>query len=292
MPADFRVLVATDGSPSARAALATAVRFPWPQPSRARAVVALGALSPRGSSAAYRAAVVRALSAHTEAARDALRSRWPEADAVALHEGPVDAILSEKRRFAAAALVLGWRGHGTFRRLLAGSVSRALVARADCPVLVARAAPQAVRRIVVGFDDCPNARRAVQFLGQLKPPRASVIWLVNVVEPLLQPPTRRLPRASASIIRSELARLTRERYEDAAAKSEAAAAGLKKQGWRVRTEVRSGAPLEGLLAAARERRADVVAVGARATSGLGRALLGSVAAGLLDRSPVPVLVVP
>ena len=37
----FRVLVATDGSPSARAALMTACVFPWPRDSHARSVVAL-----------------------------------------------------------------------------------------------------------------------------------------------------------------------------------------------------------------------------------------------------------
>ena len=35
----FQVLVATDGSASARAALATAVRFPWPAETRGSAVV-------------------------------------------------------------------------------------------------------------------------------------------------------------------------------------------------------------------------------------------------------------
>jgi len=268
------------------------VRFPWPQPSRARAVVALGALSPRGASKTFRAAVVGALHAHLEEAQAALRERWDDADAVALHEAPVDALLSEKRRFGADAIVLGWRGYGTFRRLIAGSVSRAVVARAGIPTLVARTAPDAVRRIVVGYDDCPNARRAVQFLGRLEPPRASLVVLVNVVEPLLAPPTLRVPRASAAVIRSELARLARERRAEALAKAEGAAARLRQQGWRARVEVRSGAPLDALLEAARERGADVLAVGARAASGLDRALLGSVAAGALDRSSVPVLVVP
>ena len=288
----FRVIVASDGSPAARAALATAVRFPWPPRSRARVVVAHGALTPRGVSAAYRAAAVHALHTHAEEARDALRARWDDADVVELHEPPVDALLSEKRRFGAEAIVLGWRGHGTFRRLIAGSVSRAVVARAGVPTLVARAAPERVRRLVVGYDDCPNARRAVQFLGRLEPPRASLVVLVNVVEPLLAPSTLRLPRTSAALVRSELARLGRERHQQAQEASEAAAARLRRQGWRVRVEVRAGAPLHALLDAAQARSADVLVVGARATGGLGRALLGSVAAGALDRSPVPVLVVP
>lgn len=292
MPTDFRLLVATDGSPSAQAALATAVRFPWPQPSRARAVIALGAPAPRGASAALRAAAVRALHAQLEPAREALRARWPEADAVALHQPPVDALLGEKRRFSAEAIALGWRGHGTFRRLLAGSVSRAVVARADCPVLVVKEAPAAVRRIVVGFDDCPNARRALQFLARLEPPRGNLVLLVNVVEPMVHPGTMRLPAATARTVRAELARLERAREEQAEATTEAAARRLRARGWRVRPVVRPGAPVDVLLAVAAEREADLLAVGARATGGLGRMLLGSVAAGVLDRSPIPVLIVP
>lgn len=56
-------------------------------------------------------------------------------------------------------------------------------------------------------------------------------------------------------------------------------------------EVRVGAPLASLLEAVQEHRADVLILGARATSGLERALLGSVASGALDRSPVPVMLV-
>ena len=36
----FRVLVATDGSIQARRATSTAVAFPWPEPTRVRAVIA------------------------------------------------------------------------------------------------------------------------------------------------------------------------------------------------------------------------------------------------------------
>ena len=55
--------------------------------------------------------------------------------------------------------------------------------------------------------------------------------------------------------------------------------------------MRVGAPLATLLKAAEEHHADVLVVGARATGGLERALLGSVANGALNRSPVPVLLV-
>jgi nucleotide-binding universal stress UspA family protein len=55
--------------------------------------------------------------------------------------------------------------------------------------------------------------------------------------------------------------------------------------------VREGVPLAEVLREAAASRADLLVVGARGTGGLARLLLGSVAEGALDRSPVPVLLV-
>lgn len=292
MANDFRILVGTDGSPSAQAALDAALAFPWPEPSRARGVVALGATSRLGGTTAFRAAVVRALHAHADAARTTLRARWSGADVVELHEPPAAAMLSEARRFSAQAVVLGWRGHGTFKRLLVGSVSREVVAAAFCPVLVVRSAPAAVRRFVVGFDGRPSARRAVRLLSRLQRLRGSVITLVNVLEPLVSPPTSRIPRAAREAIRSEIGRLNHRRLSQARARVDRACAVLRRRGWRVKPEVRVGAPLASLLQSAADHEADVLVLGARATSGLARALIGSVAMGALNNCPVPVMIVP
>jgi nucleotide-binding universal stress UspA family protein len=59
----------------------------------------------------------------------------------------------------------------------------------------------------------------------------------------------------------------------------------------VRTELRVGTPLAELLDVVRRSRSHLLMVGARAVAGVERALIGSVAEGALDRSPVPVLVV-
>lgn len=72
---EFRVLVATDGSDHARAALATAARFPWPERSRAQGLVA------RQVRVGYRRSILLTAldrSAHqtAAAARRALARRW------------------------------------------------------------------------------------------------------------------------------------------------------------------------------------------------------------------------
>ena len=55
--------------------------------------------------------------------------------------------------------------------------------------------------------------------------------------------------------------------------------------------VTNAAPLQSLLLAVTEARADLLMVGATGTTQLQRLLLGSVAQGALDGSPVPVLIV-
>jgi nucleotide-binding universal stress UspA family protein len=71
-----------------------------------------------------------------------------------------------------------------------------------------------------------------------------------------------------------------------------AADELRRNGWRTRIELRTGEPLRELIAAVSTAQAQLLVVGARGTSGVRHLLLGSVAEGVLNRCPVPVLVAP
>lgn len=297
MPKKYRILIASDGSRAAQAALETTINFPWPESSRVRAVIARTSWLPvdsdwLASHAEARAELEKSAEPVAEATRRILASRWPEPKVVIVDSLPQVAILAEAARFKANLIVLGWRGHGSFRRLLAGSVSRSIAAHAPCPVLVVREAPKAVRRFVLGFDGCPNAELALDFLSSLDPVRGSSVVLVNVVEPVHVPSSlARFPSSVRAPIRREVSAMKVQRREQGLARLDAAAARLEGLGCTIRTEVRVGKPLASLLAAVEEHRADVLILGARATDGLERALLGSVANGALDRSPAAVLLV-
>jgi nucleotide-binding universal stress UspA family protein len=287
-----RILVATDGSPSAHAALVTALKFPWGRAAVAHAVVAPSDwLRPDSDDA--RAALAQNLEAVSDSARRVVSARWPRAD-VAIRDElvPLDAILGEASRFRASLIVVGWRGHGTFRRLLAGSVSRAVAARAPCPVLIVREAPSTIRRFVVGYDGCANAKRAIDLMCSLEVARGTRVLVVNVIQPISMPASASLIPASArGHVKRELVALNEERARQGQSALDEAVARLKRCGWPAKGELRVGAPLERLLGAADESRADVLVLGARAVSGIERALLGSVATGALNRSKVPVLLV-
>ena len=282
---EFRVLVATDGSRDAQAALATTVLFPWPTRTRVRVI------SARRTRAAYRRSILlteldRGAEKASNAARRTLSRRWPDVEIEILDTAPVEGILGEAERFQADVIVVGWRGHGAVRRMLMGSVSRGVVRSSKCAVLVVRRS-QRVRKIVVGFDKSPAAKRALAFVGRLAPPLDGRVTVVSAVE-LRTPPSRRVPGAGA--IAREVRRLNRIRSRAAEKDLKRAAAELKRTGWRPRTMLVHGEPLRDLLRAVATARAQLVVVGARGTSGVRYLLLGSVAEGALNRSPVAVLV--
>ena len=222
-------------------------------------------------------------------ARRTLARRWPDADAVVVDKAAVEGILYEAERFRADLVAVGWRGHGTARRLLMGSVSRGVVRGAKCAVLVVRQRLRRVRRIVIGFDGSPNAQRAVQLVAKLVAPPDGRATLVNVAEILA--PSSHGPAVGGirSTIAREVRRINAEGAKAAKKALNGAAAELNRNGWRTRTQSRTGEPLRELISAVGTADPQLLVVGARGTSGVRQLLLGSVAEGILNRSTVPVL---
>lgn len=288
----FKVLVATDGSPAAQAALHTALRFPWPEPSGAQVLVAGRHARVTGGMDLLEEIWRQSAQREAEAARQLLASRWPGATLSMPDRLPIEAILSTARRGTAGAIVLGWRGHGSLERLLAGSVSRAVVRRSSCPVLIARNAPRSVQRIVLGHDGSAQSNRAIRLLTRMPPPAGNQMVLVSVVDMVRPLGVSWLPASMRARVKHESARRIAERLAKARESAGQAAHKLAARGWRVRTVVVDGAPLDVLLRACGDLGADVLVVGARAKRGLERLSLGSVALGALNRCRIPVLIVP
>jgi nucleotide-binding universal stress UspA family protein len=222
-----------------------------------------------------------------EGARRTLSRRWPDLEIEVVDKLPVEGILGEAERFQADVIVVGWRGHGAVRRLLMGSVSRGVVRGSKCAVLVVNR-PQRIRKIVVGLDGSPTAKRALALVSRLVPPRDGRVTLVSGVELMTVPSRGRVPGAAA--IAREIRRTNTMRARTASKALNQAAAELKRSGWHPRTMLVHGEPLRDLLGTVAATRAQLLVVGARGTSGVRHLLLGSVAEGALNRCPVAVLV--
>jgi nucleotide-binding universal stress UspA family protein len=283
----FRVLVATDGSRHAQAAITTAIQFPWPDGSRVRAVIARNPRAEHRQSILL-AALDRSAENAAERARSALSRRWQDVEVAIIDKVPVNAILTEAKQFRADVIVLGWRGHGGVRRLLMGSVSRGVVRGATSAVLVVRQSKR-VSRIVFGYDESRMAKRALEFINRLAPPQDARVTLMNALQLMPVPSRGRVP--GAGTIASEIRRRNTQKSRAAMRELTRVARRLKRNGWHTRTTLTSGEPLHELLRAVATARAQLLVVGARGTTGVRQLLLGSVAEGSLNRSPVPVLLV-
>ena len=175
----WAVVIATDGSPEAHAAVRAAAVFPWPAGTRLHGVVAKRTRSTMRRPGHAKAAFDRAFTRVGVRTQSILASSWPDAAVMVVDQSPVDAILAQVRRVGAQAVVLGSRGGGRATRLLLGSVSRQVVRGAPCTALVVRGRPRVFKRLVVGVDGSPESRRAVSFVTRLAVPRRGQALVVG-----------------------------------------------------------------------------------------------------------------
>lgn len=198
-----------------------------------------------------------------------------------LPEEPVPALLGEGRM--ASALVLGSRGRGGIAELLLGSVSLAVAARADCPVIVLRGsqAKSAMRgRVVLGVGEEPENSAAVRFAFQEAAERRVPLEAVRAW---------RCPGHETTdhpLMTGGPARL----HEERAVQTLNAALRDAPEGVELHRRTAEGPAHEVLLDASAD--AGLLVVGAQRRHGHFGLLLGRVAHAVLHHSACPVAVVP
>ena len=142
--APLRLVVAIDGGPDSIAAVTAVAQRTWPSFTSALLVTAL---PPRGmapddglpSWIAPDNPTVRVRASETEVkAVESLRAAGLLFELRARRKVPVELILQTAHEWGADAIFLGARGHGSLERLLLGSVSASVAARAHCSVEIVR----------------------------------------------------------------------------------------------------------------------------------------------------------
>jgi universal stress protein E len=195
-------------------------------------------------------------------------------------DAPDRAIVDLAQRVAADLIVVGAHEGGALHRLLLGSTADGVIHRAPCPVLVGRS-PESFppARVEVAVDLSPVSAQALRqglaFLDGLGVDRGETEALF-VLSPL--------EIASSLHFSSEqIERFAREelrRFLD----ENGAALPL--------VQMRCGYPWEEIVAALKERRADLLILGTHGRHGFERLLLGSVAFEVLHKASCNLLVVP
>ncbi|QJS13851.1 universal stress protein [Streptomyces argyrophyllae] len=200
------------------------------------------------------------------------------------HEDAASALVGKGRN--AFALVLGSRGLGDLAGMLLGSVSLAVAARADCPVVVVRGSPEHraahFGNVVVGIEDGEGSGTAVDFALREADVRGCRLVAVHAWSaPSGACTTPQAPswfmeahrRPPAQVLDDAL-RHPAERYGDAA----------------VSRRLIEKPARQALLEAA--STADLLVVGARRRFGHPGLQLGLINHALLHHAPCPVAVVP
>jgi nucleotide-binding universal stress UspA family protein len=137
------------------------------------------------------------------------------------------------------------------------------------------------KRVLIPLDGSRLAEGILPFILQIARPLDLEVVLVYVVRPVM-------PQAIEGTTHFTVYDVA-TRLNEARKYLAPVAADLRRQGVRVTTDARSGEPVAEIVAAARESRADIIAMTTHGRSGLGRILFGSVAEAVLRQAEIPVL---
>ncbi len=137
------------------------------------------------------------------------------------------------------------------------------------------------RRVLIAVDSGPIAARAAEIGGDLAHALGSEVALVHAIE--TPPPYG----TEAGVSRDEL-------IADAKREGERLLAGFRQRLMLQPSALEfvvEGKPVDEIVRAARQWAADIIVIGSHGRGGARRALLGSVAEGVMRHAPCPVLVI-
>lgn len=138
-------------------------------------------------------------------------------------------------------------------------------------------------RILVGMDDSPHSRAALEFVKHMEWPSGSEVVVVSAA----QPAYTMVDVGGASFLQAAVEGDERE-HQELTARIERE---LRDAGLATTAKVTRGDPREVLIEAAREEQADLLVVGSHGRTGLSKLMMGSVASHVVTHAPCSVLVV-
>lgn len=283
-----RVLVPIDFSKTSDAVTDRAIRLPLAE----RATIELLSVVPSEVTGALRVRVAKDLERRLEQAaskmKRAARNLGKPGIVVSTHIAtgePFVEIVRRSRAMEAELILLGRHGRRPFRDLLIGSTATKVVRHSDLPVLVVSgSASEPYQRplLATALDDASG--RTLAFLHRLLPPTTSSGTIVHA----FNAPFAGFVAPSFS---------SRERIEweahfrrEAEAGLRAFLAGRNQPPFDWTQVLRRGDPRVIIQSEIVRRRADVVALGTHARTGVAHALVGSVAEWVMAEAECDVLI--
>jgi nucleotide-binding universal stress UspA family protein len=147
-------------------------------------------------------------------------------------------------------------------------------------------------RILVALDGSPVAEQILPHVEALAEKFGSTLVLARAIMPAAQVAALIEPSAGGLALDPELIDETIHAEEqEASSYLEHVASALRQRGLEVKTELLQGAAVEAIVDCARDLRADLLGLTTHGRSGLGKLIFGSVAEGVLHKTPCPTLLV-
>ena len=276
---EMRVVIGHDGSAGAELAARLAASIDWPPGTGIRIIRAVAAQE-LPSIDTLLSADSRSPSSDQGLDEPALREaaqliERPElrVEAAIARGDAADVLADEASSFGADLLITGSRRRGFVQSLVGWSAAGEIVDRAPCPVLVARSTD--LRTVMLATDGSAQSAAAAELVARWPIFDLTRIHVVTVSAET--PPARGLgagsPAAAAQRTLDTVASLLMDAGRD------------------VVREVLHGRPGPRIAEEAQARSIDLIVIGSRGRTGLGRSLLGSVAGDVLASASCSVLIV-
>lgn len=228
-----------------------------------------------------------------------LRAIFPHwrVEAETASDSPYWGLISRAAELRADLVVLGSHGRGAISRALMGSVSHNVALYAPCSVRIGRASAARLRepgraaRIVIGWDNSPDAQAAIQAVAARHWPQGSSARVVVVLDSQLSTFLPTAPHAGA-VGGVPAPSGASDHHQLVRAYAQRSLEPLRAAGLHVEElVVREGNPKHLIPNEAASWEADCIFLGARGLSRVKRILLGSVSATVAERAHCSVEIV-
>ncbi|HVC26698.1 MAG TPA: universal stress protein [Nitrososphaerales archaeon] len=294
-----RILVATDGSPSAQQAAEVAAQIAKSFGSEVTILSAIPSISSRAAplEGEYYSKLINKADDNADEAAAVFKKAGVAVSEKEVPQGRssvVETIVDYATKKETGLIVMGTRGLGGFKRVVLGSVSSGVAAHAPCATLVVRRnkrrgdAGRALGRILVAVDGSPNAQRALETAVEIAKGMKAELRIAHVVYvptlfwsmgvPGSAVPTDRIEEDAEEVARQMLAKAVKYSKD----------AGVANPKDELVTQLVS--PAQGIVQLAERDEADVIVIGTRGNGGFRKLILGSVANSVLHYADCSVLV--
>jgi nucleotide-binding universal stress UspA family protein len=154
------------------------------------------------------------------------------------------------------------------------------------PLFRRLAAEEGAMKILIGVDDSPHSRAAVEFVKKMTWPKDTKVVVLSVVRPVVG------IYAEAYVpVQSDFERVTEEMVRFHQETASGAERELRAAGFQTDAKVLTGDPRATLIELAETERADLIILGSHGRTGMAKLMMGSVASHVATHAPCSVMVV-